>query len=216
MDNQEFENIIAIELSELSLLNENAIKIARNVIGETLFKTDLYFCSMLNKSLKLTDGFIDLVKKRNLTCAGILLRANMDNCLRMYAMFIAEDPDVVIDYIITGKKIDSLKDKNGKRLKDWYLREQLEKYDNKFSEVYKNVSGYVHFSEKGFFQSVSALDREYTLAIQVSHKVPEKANEFIIECVKTYAHFLQFFYSMFKDIIRVKNDYDKSQEEVDI
>lgn len=70
MDNQEFENIIAIELSELSLLNENAIKIARNVIGETLFKTDLYFCSMLNKSLKLTDGFIDLVKKEILLVQG--------------------------------------------------------------------------------------------------------------------------------------------------
>lgn len=216
MDNHELESILSAELSGLKVLNDKAIKIARQVIGETLFKTDLYFCSILNKSLKLTDGFIDLIQNRNLACAGIILRANMDNCLRMYAMFIADDPDTVVDYIMAGKKIDNLKDKNGKHLKDWYLREELSKYDNKFSQVYKNASGYVHFSEKGFFQSVSALDEEYQLGILVSHEVPEKANEYIIECVKAYTHFLKLFYSMFDDIIRVKKDYDKSHEEVDI
>lgn len=216
MTNDELTKQLTPFIDELKKLNQDTIKIARKVIGETLFKTDLYFCAILNKSLQLTDGFITLIQLRNLASAGILLRANMDNCLRLYAMFIASNPDEVVDYLMKGKRIDSLKDKNGKQLKDWYLREQLEKYDAKFSLVYKNASGYVHFSEKGLFQSVSTLDGDYQIGIQVSHEVPEKANEYIVECIQAYIHFLKLFYWMFNDIIRVKKEYDHSQTEVNI
>lgn len=216
MTNDELMEQLPPFIDELKKLNQEAIKIARNVIGKMLFKTDLYFCAILNKSLQLTDGFITLIQLRNLASAGILLRANMDNCLRLYAMFIASDPDEVVDYLMQGKRIDNLQDKNGKQLKDWYLREQLEKYDAKFSLVYKNASGYVHFSEKGLFQSVSALDGEYQIGIQVSHEVPEKANEYIVECIQAYTHFLKLFYWMFNDIIRVKKEYDQLQKEVNI
>lgn len=216
MTNDELMEQLPMFIDELKRLNQEAIKIARNVIGETLFKIDLYFCAILNKSLQLTDGFISLIQVRNLASAGILLRANMDNCLRLYAMFIASDPDEVVDYLMQGKRIDNLQDKNGKQLKDWYLREQLEKYDAKFSAVYKNASGYVHFSEKGLYQSVSALDGDYHIGIQVSHEIPEKANEYIMECVQAYTHFLNLFYWMFNDIIRVKKEYDQSQKEANI
>lgn len=213
--NDELNKQLLPYLDELHNLNQEAIQIAKAVIGESIFKTDLYFCAMLNKSLQLTDGFVDLVQNRNLACAGILLRASMDNCLRLYAMFIAENPDEVVDSLMQGEKIDGLKDKNGKKLKDFYLKEQLEKYDDKFATVYNNASGYVHFSEKGFFQSVSSLDEEYHIGIQVSHEVPEKANEYIVECVQAYLHFLRLFYWMFEDIIRVKNEYDQAHEAVD-
>ena len=73
----------------------------------------------------------------------------------------------------------------------------------------------MHFSEKGFFQSISALDGDHQIGMQVSHEVPEKANEYIIECAQAYIHFLRLFYWMFKDIIRVKAEYDQSQGEVD-
>ena len=80
--------------------------------------------------------------------------------------------------------------------------------------VYNNASGYVHFSEKGFYQSVSALEGEYEIGIQVSHAIPEKANDFILECVQAYIFVLELFYSMFKDIIRVKKEYDHRHKEV--
>lgn len=105
MTNDELMEQLPPFVDELKKLNQDAIKIARNVIGETLFKTDLYFCAILNKSLQLTDGFIALIQLRNLASAGILLRANMDNCLRLYAMFIASDPDEVVDYLMKGKRI---------------------------------------------------------------------------------------------------------------
>lgn len=176
-----------------------------------MFKTDLYFCSLLNKSLQVTDGFIELISSRNLTCAGILLRSNMDNCLRLYAMFIAEDPNQVVDHLMSGERIDLLMDKKGKKLRDAYLKEELGKYDDQFVQVYNNASGYVHFSEKGLYQSISALEGKYDISLQISHNVPEKANEYILECIQAYTHFLKLFYEMFIDIIRAKKECDKTR-----
>lgn len=214
MTNDELFTVISPRIEALRELNQEAIKIATAVIGESLFKTDLYFCALLNKSVQLTDGFIELIQNRNLTCAGILLRSNMDNCLRLFAMYIANNPDEVVDCLMRGGRIDKLTDKNGKRLRDGYLKTKLGKYDNKFEVVYNNASGYVHFSEKGFFQSVSALSGGYQIALQVSHEVPEEANEYILECIQAYIYFLKLFYTMFTDIIRVKKEYDKTYKEM--
>ncbi len=199
-------------IKELEELNEFALKIAQATIGETLFLTDLYFCAVLNKSIQLTDGFILLIQERNLTSAGILLRSCMDNCLRMFAMYLAEDPEVLVEYIMDGKKISNLKDKNGNYLKDFYLKERLGEYDEHFIDVYNNASGYVHFSEKGFYQAVSYGGKN-KVGVQVSHSVPEKANEFIVECTEAYIYFLKLLYSLFEDIVRYKRQYDEAHKE---
>ncbi len=199
-------------IKELKDLNEESIEIARNLIGETLFKTDLYFCALLNKSIQLTDGFLTIMELRNLTNAGIILRENIDNCLRMFAMYIVDNPEALVDCIANGDRIDKLKDKDGKLLKDAYLKEKLGTYDKTIKNVYNNASGYVHFSEKGFYQSVSAVG-DNTIEILVSHEIPEKANEFIIECMEAYIHYLRLFHSLFKDIIQAKVEYDTTHQE---
>jgi hypothetical protein len=149
---------------------------------------------------------------RNLTNAGIILRENIDNCLRMFAMYIVDNPEALVDCIANGDRIDKLKDKDGKLLKDAYLKEKLGTYDKTIKNVYNNASGYVHFSEKGFYQSVSAVG-DNTIEILVSHEIPEKANEFIIECMEAYIHYLRLFHSLFKDIIQAKVEYDTTHQE---
>ena len=209
MTNEELEATIAPRIEELTGLNEAAIEIAKHVLGETLFKTDLYFCAMLNKSLQVTDGFIEMIKRRNLSCSGILLRTNMDNCLRMFALYIAEDPEEIVDCVINGNRISRLKDKDRQFLGDGYLKDKLGKYDRKIIQVYNNASGYVHFSDKGFYQSVSAYG-DGVITAQVSHSIPEKANEFVVECVEVYIHYLKLFYQLFSDVIQLKREYDSS------
>ena len=209
MTNEELEATIAPRIEELTGLNEAAIEIAKHVLGETLFKTDLYFCAMLNKSLQVTDGFIEMIKRRNLSCSGILLRTNMDNCLRMFALYIAEDLEEIVDCVINGNRISRLKDKDRQFLGDGYLKDKLGKYDRKIIQVYNNASGYVHFSDKGFYQSVSAYG-DGVITAQVSHSIPEKANEFVVECVEVYIHYLKLFYQLFSDVIQLKREYDSS------
>ncbi len=214
MTNDEFFAILPQAIDDLRKLNEHAIEIAKALLRKELFKTDLYFYPLLNKSIQLTDGFIELIQNRNLTCAAILLRATMDNCLRLFAMYIANNPEEVVDCLLKGEKIDKLTDKNGNRLKDGYLKTKLGEYDDKFVIVYNNSSGYVHFSEKGIHQSVSVSPNDTRFTIQVSHEVPERANIFILECVQAYAHFLELFYEMFNNIIQAKSEYDKLHTKV--
>ncbi|UQT49356.1 hypothetical protein M5E87_05605 [Flavonifractor plautii] len=80
------------------------------------------FAALLNRSQQLTDGFIAMVKARNLTCAAALLRLQLDNCMRLYALYIAEDRKGFINSLMDGGKIDKLRDKSGQQMQDWYLK----------------------------------------------------------------------------------------------
>ena len=121
--------------------SKKAIDIAKGIIGHTILLVDLGFVSLLNRSLQLTDGFIAMIKIRNLTCAGALLRLQLDNCMRLYALYIAEDRNIFVKNLMNGEKIDRLKDKDGKQMKDYYLKQELTKLDTQFSKVYENSSG---------------------------------------------------------------------------
>jgi hypothetical protein len=128
--------------------------------GGTLYHFDIYVCSVLHRALNLTLGFCDLLENRNIMCAGPLLRLQIDNCLRLYAGFIVRDPHKFAMEVLEGKKISSLKDENGKLMKDYYLVDQLSLDAPWVKSVYKETSGYIHFSDKHIFNSVRALNEE--------------------------------------------------------
>ena len=77
---------------------------------------DFFFCTAADRCIRLIDGFIPMLQNRDLTCAGVLLRMQMDNCMRTYAPFIAEDRNAVVNCIIDGNPINKLKDANGKMM----------------------------------------------------------------------------------------------------
>lgn len=83
----------------------------------------------------LLDGMIEMLKQRNLTCAGILVRTQVDNCMRVFAAFIAEDRTEFIDAFLKGEKIRNIKDNQGRKMKDVVLKERLAEYD-KYLKMY--------------------------------------------------------------------------------
>lgn len=213
MNVTEYDKEIESLLCELAHINDQAIDIAKGIIGHTILLVDLGFVSLLNRSLQLTDGFISMIKIRNLTCAGALLRLQLDNCMRLYALYIAEDRNIFVKNLMNGEKIDRLKDKDGKQMKDYYLKQELTKLDTQFSKVYENSSGYIHFSGKAFYQSVSASDNK-TINFQVSHDLPEKLNPILLECVHAYIYYLKFFYRLIQGAIDAKEIFESEQHEV--
>jgi len=131
MNNQEYEKHIESNLEVLDELIKHSYQIGKDVIGETLFKEDLFFVAILNRFATLTSGFHTLIKERNLTCCGELLRLQLDNCMRLYGLDIAEDMSNAIDTVMSGGRFDKLKDKNGKQMKDGYLKEQISNFDSR-------------------------------------------------------------------------------------
>lgn len=128
MTNDEYFSELAPKVETLTELSSEALLLYQGIIGRSLTKEDFYFSASANRCINLITGFIDMLKSRNLTCAGVLLRMQMDNCMRTYAAFIAEDCDAVVDCIIQGGKVSDHKDKNGKRMSDGYLKENFQSW----------------------------------------------------------------------------------------
>ena len=208
MENNEYYSIILQYIKDLKLLRKEGVQLGSAVIGESLFKEDLYFLAAINRCLDLIDGFIELIDNRNLTCAGALLRLQMDNCMRTYAVFIADNKDEVVNCIISGERIDNLTDNTGQKLKDWYLKKQLNNLDNRFQQVYDQASGYIHLSTKAFYQTIVSAEGN-TIETQIGHGLPDKYNVTLIEGIQAFIHFTKLFYKIIEAVADSKRRFDK-------
>ena len=212
MKNEEYNIKLAAYIVQLQELRKEAVSLATGIIGETLCMDDLFFCASVDRCIRLIDGLIPLLRDRNLTCVGVLLRIQMDNCMRTYAAFIAQDRNAVIRCILDGTPIKSLKDAKSNKMLDGYLKDEMAKIDPIFSKVYNNASGYVHSSEKAFYQTVDSCDN-YEIGIQIGQPLPEKRNAPLLEAAAAYIHFVNLHFKMLQAVVESKQRFDASQTE---
>lgn len=212
MTNEEYSNALVSRIEQLQALRKNAVTIAAGIIGESLCMEDLFFCASVDRCIRLIDGFIPMLQDRNLTCAGVLLRMQMDNCMRTYAAFIAEDRDAAVQCVIDGNPIKNLKDTNGKKMTDGHLKDEITKIDSVFSKVYDNASGYVHLSEKAFYQTVEKC-ADNKLEFQIGQPLPEKRNDPLLESADAYIHFVKLHFKMLQAVVESKECFDAAQSE---
>lgn len=192
MDNIEYEKILNTRLNGVSLVRKELIGISKKIIGDSLYMEDLFFTSAIDRSVALLDGLASMLQLRNLTCAGIILRSQLDNCMRVFAAFIAEDRKKFIEDFMDGKKISQMKDNQGNKMTDVNLRKRLSQYDNQLDTVYQNSSGYVHLSNKAFFMSTTIPeDKENTFEFKVGLPIKEKANPILLECLDAFMHYVK-------------------------
>lgn len=140
------ENILIDKIDSLLMLAKSILN------GEQ----DLYFWSAIDKSLKLIDSFLFAFEKRNITVLAALTRMQMDCVLRTFATTLVDDSEVFCKKVLCDEQqINYIKDKTGKKMTDKYLCESLGEFLNlPIYDLYKKVSGYVHFSSSSFFNSV--------------------------------------------------------------
>ena len=149
-----------------------------------------------------------MLEKRNLTCAGILLRVQIDNCLRTYALYVAENQSEISRSVYgNGKQINKMKAKDGNQMTDFYLRKELSKIDKRFDSVYKAASGYIHYSEKAFYASVSVKEPNI-LDINVGHPIRDELDSVLQECAEAFIYFVKFQYKLTITVVESKNRID--------
>ena len=95
---------------------------------------------------------------------------------------------------------------------DGYLKDEVAKIDPIFSKVYNNASGYVHLSEKAFYQTVDSCDN-YEIGIQIGQPLPEKRNAPLLEATTAYIHFVNLHFKMLQAVVESKQRFDASQTE---
>ena len=188
---------------------KETLKIAQAVLGRNMISSDFPYIGFLDRSIHLVRGFSLMLENRNLTCCGALLRLSIDNCLRLYAINIAADRETAVNTILKGGKISNLNDKQGNKMKDYYLRNQLKQYDEHVSRVYEETSGFIHFSSKAVYQSLLECDEDGRVQFQIGMELPDKFNETLIEYAMAYLHFYRLFLSMMCEISELKKEFDQ-------
>lgn len=149
----------------------NLDKVANSYLIEIkeLYMEDLFFMSVIDKSIKLIDSFLFALDKRNLTVLATLTRVQMDCTMRSFATTMVRDSgDFCKAILIDNIRIGRLTDMNNNKLTDKHLCEELGAYLNlPVYDLYKKVCGFVHFSSDSF-HSITKAQEKYNITMFIS------------------------------------------------
>lgn len=169
---------------------------------EELYMEDLFFMSVIDKSIKLIDCFLFALDKRNITVLATLTRVQMDCTIRAFATTIVKDGgDFCRSILIDNKRINRLQDINNKVLTDKYLCEKLGSYlDLPVYDLYEKVCGFVHFSSSSFHNIVKRHEK-YDMTMFISRNNREEdEKEFKRLSIELANQFLFFGSVLIEDI----------------
>ena len=126
--------------------------------GGSLTHFDLLTLGAIKRQVSTAEAFCLMLESWNLLGARLLARVHLDTALRYSAGWLVEDADQLASHVIGGGQINQFKDSFGKRLSDARLVEVHATEYPWLPDVYKNLSGYVHFSGQHIFACVQNLD----------------------------------------------------------
>lgn len=123
--------------------------------GGALYAIDVVAIAALNRALSLTAAFGMLLEHRTFVSAAALLRLQLDNALRLSALWRVKDPDDVARQVIKGVPARTIAGRDGKKLTDRRLIELFEAEKDWVPAVYEKASGFVHLSDAHIAHAMS-------------------------------------------------------------
>lgn len=166
-------------------LREVGMRVLR--AGSPLYLFDFIVIGAIKRSLGLASGTSSMIRAKNMLCARALLRMHLDTVTRFLAYTYVKNRELVARAVTGGAQLKTFKSSNGKSLTDAYLVDRLSQSHPWVRRVYEFTSGYVHFSERHFFDTVHTLgsDEERTMQLEISDtddKFPEWSWAEVAEC----------------------------------
>jgi hypothetical protein len=124
-----------------------------DVAGKTIaaddgkvYNPDLIVMAMLQRSYGIVDALLDAVDSYNMHAAAPLLRLQLDTLIRAHYMASCGDLDDLTRRLLQGEQFRKIKDADGVKLTDARLQELAEGFHAWVGPVYRETSGWVHFS----------------------------------------------------------------------
>jgi hypothetical protein len=181
--------------------------------GEDLFPLDMLAVGVINRSLSLLTGFATLIRDDNYIAAAHLTRPHLDNFLRFYAAWLVDKPHDFAMNVMKGCRIDKLKDRNGKLLRDSHLIEVASKEFPWMQNVYRETSGFIHLSKKHIFTSTSIKDKEkQTVEFRISKEDKYVPNESKLEAIECMIEITNCIIKLIEGWIWTKRNPDELEE----
>ncbi|MBP1473298.1 hypothetical protein J7I44_03250 [Frateuria sp. MAH-13] len=154
--------------------------------GSSMYVLDWVMIGAVKRSLNLASGLTSMISAKNMVCARALLRMQLDTVTRLLGYTYVDDAELVARAVMGGKQLREFKSVDGRKLTDAYLVDRMSSSFPWVRTVYDYTSGYVHFSERQFFDAIHSLGGEdRTMNLQVSHvdnKFPESSWAEIAAC----------------------------------
>ncbi|MCC3172143.1 hypothetical protein [Streptococcus sanguinis] len=201
--NEDYFEELDKKLSRFKNLRTEAVELSKGIIGNNLFQKDQFFTSALGKLVDVLDGLSIMLRERNISCSGVLLRVQLDNLMRVFAAFISEDRKKFISSFLEGISINRLKDDDGKLMTDVRLRSRLALYCPKIDKVYKEMSGFVHLSDSAYEKTWwSIQDNGKNVAIGIPAR--EELNPKLLEIADSFIYFVEIEFELFDKVVASK------------
>lgn len=197
------DEVIAIKLSELKKAIPAIQKECQEILkadGGNLFPFDLHATAIAHRSCCLISGFCIMIEKENFICAAPLVRLHLDSLLRLYAGWLVSDPNKFATNVLKGEHVSNLKDRDGKKMYDNHLVKKMSEEYPWITSLYKETSGYVHFSHKHHSNTIDSFnDEERSIVFRVSAKdvnIPDGIREEAIDAMAEITKaLLRYLYS---------------------
>ena len=90
---------------------------------------------------------------------------------------------------------------------DAYLKEKMAAFNTSFTDVYDQDSGYVHFSDMAFYETVVSVN-DNTIEWQIGQALQERFNPLLLEAEDAFIHFTKIHYKMLQAVVDSKQRYD--------
>ena len=124
-----------------------------------------YAASIVSRSVSLIKSFELLFNNKIYSTAISLIRLQIDNCLRLYAISLC-NPEYLLEEVKKGKSVRSLKDRDGIKMQDVYLINKLDEIMPSFKSLYEETSGFIHFSNEHLKSNNKISQKDGDLYIQ--------------------------------------------------
>jgi hypothetical protein len=146
----------------------------------------LYLFGIARRALAQSSAFLSMVDQRNSLVASSIIRMQLDTILRLYALFWVADPEEFAKKVFMGEEINKLKASDGERMTDSYLRNRVAKTNDWIPAVYKETSGYIHFSNRHMKAAIRSTDEGLQLVI--GSQDVEKPLSYYGEMLRAFRH----------------------------
>ena len=120
---------------------------ARACLGFTtgeLYLPDLLLAGVVQRSFHLLEGFLAAYDSWNVIVAAPLVRLQIDNLLRLNYLSLGSNLDETTMRLLEGVEFRKLRDRDGKQLSDYRLRQLAAPRYPWIDKVYEKASGWVH------------------------------------------------------------------------
>lgn len=191
-------NTILESISEVSRQLPRVFQDMHNASSSAkdLFASDLFVMGVVSRNMSLADALHAMYEQRNFLTAAALLRLNIDTAARLWGASLAPNFEHFCHAVITGKRIDKLKDRSGKRMHDSYLVSSLEKISPGAKAVYEKASGFIHLSAPHIHGMVGQIEDNGQVMLWIGPNSPAATEKNWIDLASAFLHFSKLILGM--------------------